>query len=297
MSRLEHSHDSASIRRRLEAGPHVSYLRDLVYGGIDGAITTLAVVAGAMGADLSARVVLIMGMANLVGDGFSMAAANFSGTRAEVDEYARLRAMEERHLDLVPEGEREEVRQIYRRKGFEAGDLERAVAVVTADRARWIDAMMIEEHGQPSVLRTPWKAALGTFAAFLLCGSIPLLPFAANLDTVGDFDGAEPMRESLLAPWRQTGRKQDRGPGLLNHNVRYNSLLSLRSDFANSINLAGSSFLSLAATALVFFGIGSAKSRWSVTSWWRSGSETLAIGIAAAGLAFAVGYGLAVVTP
>ena len=237
MSRLEHPHDSASIRRRLAAGPHVSYLRDLVYGGIDGAITTLAVVAGAMGADLSARVVLIMGMANLVGDGFSMAAANFSGTRAEVDEYARLRAMEERHLDLVPEGEREEVRQIYRRKGFEAGDLERAVAVVTADRARWIDAMMTEEHGQPAVLRTPWKAALGTFAAFLLCGSIPLLPFAAGL--------------------------------------------------------RGSSSLALGATALVFFGIGSAKSRWSVTSWWRSGLETLAIGLAAAGLAFAVGYGLA----
>jgi VIT1/CCC1 family predicted Fe2+/Mn2+ transporter len=237
MSRLEHSHDSASIQRRLAAGPHVSYLRDLVYGGIDGAVTTLAVVAGAVGADLSARVVLIMGMANLVGDGFSMAAANFSGTRAEVDEYARLRAMEERHLDLVPEGEREEVRQIYRRKGFKAGDLERAVAVVTADRARWINAMMAEEHGQPSVLRTPWKAALGTFGAFLLCGAIPLLPFAAGLPD--------------------------------------------------------SSSLALGATALVFFGIGSIKSRWSVRSWWRSGLETLAIGLAAAGLAFAVGYGLA----
>ena len=207
MSRLEHPHDSASIRRRLAAGPHVSYLRDLVYGGIDGAITTLAVVAGAMGADLSARVVLIMGMANLVGDGFSMAAANFSGTRAEVDEYARLRAMEERHLDLVPEGEREEVRQIYRRKGFEAGDLERAVAVVTADRARWIDAMMTEEHGQPTVLRTPWKAALGTFAAFLLCGSIPLLPFAAGL------------RRQLLPVARC------HGPRLLRHRLRQEPLV------------------------------------------------------------------------
>jgi vacuolar iron transporter family protein len=109
----EHGHDSASIRRRLAAGPPVSYLRDWVYGGIDGAVTTFAIVAGA---DLSPRVVLILGVANLVGDGFSMAAGDFSATRAERDEHAHLRRMEERHVDLVPEGEREEVREIYRKR-------------------------------------------------------------------------------------------------------------------------------------------------------------------------------------
>ena len=109
---LEHGHDSAAIARRLAAGPRVSYLRDWIYGGIDGAVTTFAIVAGTVGADLSPRIVLLLGAANLVGDGFSMAAANFTGTKAEREEYARLRAMEERHVDLVPEGEREEVRQI-----------------------------------------------------------------------------------------------------------------------------------------------------------------------------------------
>jgi len=136
MRKLEHGHDSASIRRRLAAGPHVSYLRDWVYGGIDGAVTTFA---GVVGADLSSRVVLILGAANLVGDGFSMAVANFSGTRAERDEHAHLRAVEERHVDLVPEGEREEIRQIYRGKGFRGADPERAVAVITASRERWVD--------------------------------------------------------------------------------------------------------------------------------------------------------------
>jgi hypothetical protein len=81
-----------------------------------------------------------------------------------------------------------------------------------------------------------WLTALSTFAAFLVCGAVPLLPFA--------------------------------------------------------VDAGGKSVLSLAATALVFFGIGSLKSRWSPTSWWRSGLETLAVGLAAAALAFGIGYWL-----
>ena len=149
-------------------------------------------------------------------------------------------AVEERHVDLVPDGEREEIREIYREKGFRGDDLERAVGVITASRERWIDTMMAEEYGQPKVLRTPWKAALSTFAAFLICGAVPLLPFV--------------------------------------------------------VNASGKSGLSLAATALVFLGIGSLKSRWSLTSWWRSGLETLVVGLAAAALAFAVGFALKILT-
>ena len=70
--------------------------------------------------------------------------------------------------------------EIYREKGFCGDDLERAVAVITASRERWIDTMMAEEYGQPKTLRAPWKAALSTFAAFLICGAVPLLPFAVN---------------------------------------------------------------------------------------------------------------------
>ena len=84
---LEHGHRPDEISKRLEAGPKASYLRDWVYGGIDGAVTTFAIVAGVVGADLSSRVVLILGAANLLADGFSMAAANFSSTRTEIEEY------------------------------------------------------------------------------------------------------------------------------------------------------------------------------------------------------------------
>ncbi|MEQ9125464.1 MAG: VIT1/CCC1 transporter family protein, partial [Alphaproteobacteria bacterium] len=75
----DHAHDAASIRDRLAAGARPSYLRDWVYGAIDGAVTTFAIVAGVVGAELSASVVLVLGAANLFADGFSMAAANYTG--------------------------------------------------------------------------------------------------------------------------------------------------------------------------------------------------------------------------
>lgn len=179
--RLEHGHSREQIRARLARGPRASYLRDLVFGGIDGAVTTFAIAAGAVGADLSTRIVLILGAANLLADGFSMAAANYSSTSTEVEEYAHLRAMEERHIAVEPDGEREEVRQILEAKGFDGDGLEHAVDIITADRDRWVDAMMADEHGLQPVARSPLRSALATFAAFVACGSVPLLPFVLGL--------------------------------------------------------------------------------------------------------------------
>jgi len=231
--RTEHRHSTAAIAERLARGPKVNYLRDWVYGGIDGAVTTFAIVAGAVGADLSTRVVLILGAANLIADGFSMAAANYSGTRAEIEDYERLRDMEERHVALYPEGERQEIRQIFQNKGFRGGQLDKLVELITSRKDHWIDTMLTEEHGLAPIQRSPRTAAASTFAAFVICGAVPLLPYA--------------------------------------------------------LGLAGSAVTATAGTALVFFLIGSVKSLWSTVSWWRSGLETLVIGMAAAGLAYAVG--------
>ncbi|MEZ5363596.1 MAG: VIT1/CCC1 transporter family protein [Bryobacterales bacterium] len=174
---LQASHTPAAIRRRLSQGPTQSYLRDFTYGAIDGAVTTFAVVSGVAGAQLPGRVVIILGLANLIGDGFSMAASNYLGVRAERQQRERLRAEEEAHIAEYPAGEREEIRQIFERKGFSNDDLDRVVRVITSDRERWVETMLAEEHGISSGGPIPWRAAAWTFAAFLLAGSIPLAPF------------------------------------------------------------------------------------------------------------------------
>ncbi|WP_411818192.1 VIT1/CCC1 transporter family protein [Hyphococcus sp. DH-69] len=174
---IEHSHRPEEIAKRLEDGPQANYLRDWVFGGIDGAVTTFAIVAGVAGAALSTNVILILGAANLLADGFSMAAGNYSGVKAEQDDYHRLREMELRHIAITPEGEREEVRQIFAAKGFEGDDLERAVEIITASHERWVKVMLEEEHGAPKVERSPKIAGLVTFLAFFVCGAVPLVPF------------------------------------------------------------------------------------------------------------------------
>jgi VIT1/CCC1 family predicted Fe2+/Mn2+ transporter len=174
---MEHEHSPDAIRRRLESGPTHNYLRDWIYGGIDGAVTTLAVVTGVAGARLSAWIILALGFANLFADGFSMAASNYLGTKAEHDDWRRLEQIEHRHIDLAPDGEREEVRQIFERRGFEGEELHRIVELTTSDRDRWVKTMLTDEYGLPHEVRSPWIAALSTFTAFLCCGLAPLLPY------------------------------------------------------------------------------------------------------------------------
>ena len=179
--KLEHTHTRAAIAARLAMGARPNYLRDFVYGGIDGAITTFAVVAGVVGASLSTPVILILGMANLLADGFSMAASNYSGTKTVTDEIDRIREIESRHIRYDPEGEREEIRQILAAKGLDGHVLEEAVQTITANRKTWIDMMVVEEYGISLNQPSPLKAAAATFTAFVICGAVPLLPFAVGL--------------------------------------------------------------------------------------------------------------------
>lgn len=182
MAELEHEHTPDAIADRIAASNH-NYIRDFIYGGIDGAVTTFAVVSGVSGAELSPSIVLILGFANLAADGFSMAASNYLGTRAEQDDYRRLEKIEYRHIEVAPEGEREEIRQIYREKGFEGDELEKAVELITAEKERWVKTMLMEEYGLPAEIRSAWAAAIATFAAFVICGLVPLLPYLFGTDS------------------------------------------------------------------------------------------------------------------
>ena len=212
---MEHEHTPEAIRARLADAPRASYLRDWIYGGIDGSVTTFAVVTGVGGAELSSRIVLILGIANLLADGFSMAASNFLGTRTEHHEAAALRARELRHITHDAEGEREEVRQIFAARGFTGEHLEGAVATVTSDVERWIDFMLAEEYGLARATRSAKASAMATFSAFVICGLVPLLPFLFHLAepfawsvamTAAAFFLIGSMRSRwLLQPWWRAG--------------------------------------------------------------------------------------------
>ena len=177
--RLRAAHTKQAVRARLQASSH-SYLRDFVYGAIDGIVTTFAVVAGVAGAGLEDRVVIILGAANLLADGFSMAVSNLLGSRAEAQQRAQALLDEERQIDLFPEGEREEIRQIYAAKGLRGDTLEAVVEAITADRELWLRTMITEELGYASSERSPMRAAMTTFLAFVALGALPLLIFAAQ---------------------------------------------------------------------------------------------------------------------
>jgi VIT1/CCC1 family predicted Fe2+/Mn2+ transporter len=195
-SSLAEEHTPHAVSARLGRKPKPSYLHDFIYGAIDGAVTTFAVVAGVQGANLDETIVIILGVANLIADGFSMAVSNYLGSRAERQRRERARREERRHIREVPAGEREEVRQIFAAKGFEGEDLERVVEVITADPEVWTETMMSEELGFSAADPNEVRAALSTFVAFLVVGFLPLAAFVYDIAGLGDV--ADPFAWSAV---------------------------------------------------------------------------------------------------
>lgn len=176
--RLHDDHQPVAVRNRLAAPMRASVLPDTVLGGIDGCVTTFAVVSGAFGAGFSPQVAIVLGFANLLADGFSMAVSNYEAGQAQLAEIASAEATERQHIALVPEGEREEIRQLFRAKGFEGSQLEQLVETLCRNPDVWVSTMLREEYGLSAEGINPLRSAFVTFAAFLAVGALPLLPFA-----------------------------------------------------------------------------------------------------------------------
>ncbi|MGR3636241.1 MAG: VIT1/CCC1 transporter family protein [Shimia sp.] len=173
----QHGHSQEEVARRIGNPPGRGLLRDIVYGGIDGSVTTFAIVAGVAGAGLSPFIIVALGIANVLADGFSMAAGNFLGTKAELDDAKRLREVERHHLETFPEGERLEIREILRLKGMDGEVLEAATDAIAANEEAAVQLMLEGEYGLAGVDPHPQRAAMATFVAFLVAGMVPLLPF------------------------------------------------------------------------------------------------------------------------
>jgi VIT1/CCC1 family predicted Fe2+/Mn2+ transporter len=180
---LQRAHEPEAIRARLRKPISHSYVGDALLGGIDGCVTTFAIIAGAIGAGFDTRIVVIVGCANLLADGASMAISNYQNARSRMELISNARKDEAHHIMMVPDGEREEIRQIFAQKGFSGDILEQIVDTITADKDRWINTMVTEELGLPTEAPNAFTAAYVTFAAFVLAGLIPLLPFLFSLFT------------------------------------------------------------------------------------------------------------------
>lgn len=151
-----------------------SYLGEFVYGGIDGCVTTFAVVAGAVGAGLDSSVILILGFANLLADGFAMSIGAYLSTRTEMANYDKHKLMEYAEVESTPESEREEVREIYAAKGFSGELLEQVVDVITSNKDTWVDVMMKDELEMIKEEKSPFWIGGVTYISFLAIGIIPL---------------------------------------------------------------------------------------------------------------------------
>ena len=208
-----HGHTQSEVEARVNRSRERNNLRDFVYGAIDGSVTTFALVAGVAGAGLSSFVIVALGLANVLADGFSMAAGNYSGTKAELDDIRRLREVEKHHLKNHREGEILELREILRGKGLNGQVLEAATEAICKNEDAWLELMLEGEYGVGGADPHPLRAALATFGAFMVAGMVPLIPFLMGMDnafrlsaisTLAVFFaiGALKARWSLVSWWR-----------------------------------------------------------------------------------------------
>ncbi len=174
-------HKKTGLFKRFE-----KYLGEFVYGGIDGCVTTFAVVAGSVGAGLDSAVIIILGFANLLADGFAMSVGAYLSTKSEQDNYHKHKQVEYWEVDNLPELERDEIREIYAAKGFKGELLDKVVEVITSDNDVWVDTMMKEELEMIKEDRSPIWIGGVTYISFILMGLIPLLVYVVDyLDAIG----------------------------------------------------------------------------------------------------------------
>ena len=153
------------------------YLPEVVYGSIDGIVTTFAVIAGSSGADLSINIILILGVSNLLADGLSMSIGSYLSKKSEQDNYKKHLKIESWEIENMPDEERREIVDIFSAKGFTGHELDIVVNRITANKKVWLDTMMKDELGLTPEKKSPFRSGLSTFLAFVLAGGIPLLVY------------------------------------------------------------------------------------------------------------------------
>lgn len=171
----------ARAAREEHGGTGSQYIGDLVYGALDGIITTFAVVSGVAGANLGTGIILIMGLANLFADGFSMATGAYLSSKSEQEYYDKERERELWEIEHFPEGERAELHEVYVQQGYSDDEARQLVEIKSRDKQRWVKAMMVDELGLMKDERHPLLNGLATLLAFIAAGAVPLLVYLVGL--------------------------------------------------------------------------------------------------------------------
>jgi VIT1/CCC1 family predicted Fe2+/Mn2+ transporter len=226
----EYNHHTEKIHA--VGGPSV---RDVMLGLNDGLVASFAVTSGVAGAFSTRGVVVMAGLSEMLGGAVSMGLAAFASARAQLEFYQSEVQREKDEIARWPDHEREEIRGIYRAKGFSGPLLDQIVGHITADPARWRNVMMREELGfGAEVAEPPLRSGITVGISYLAGAAVPVIPY-------------------LFAP------------------PSYGIIISA------------------IATIMVLFAVGAAKTLITSRAWWRSGIESMAIGIAAAAVAFGAG--------
>jgi predicted membrane protein (TIGR00267 family) len=160
--------------------PHkrTSILSDIILGGQDGLVNVLGVTLGVAAATSDTWVIIVAGLAATFAESVSMAAVAYTSTLADADFYESEREREYRHIQDVPKLEREEICEIYSRKGFKGELLDLIVDTITANKDVWVAVMMAEEHQLiPIDRKQALRSALIVGIAAIIGSIIPLVPF------------------------------------------------------------------------------------------------------------------------
>ncbi|CAD8163550.1 unnamed protein product [Paramecium pentaurelia] len=154
-----------------------NYLRSSVFGGMDGMMTTFSVVTAVIGGNFGVQAVLALGVANMIGDGLSMALGDYLSTKSEQQFFKQEREREKWEVENNLEGEKKEMVELYKKKGMEQEDAEKIMNIISRHKDAFIDIMMLEELELGGAEENPLMNALVTFIAFILFGLVPIIPF------------------------------------------------------------------------------------------------------------------------
>lgn len=176
-----HTANAISAAKEEHGGVGSQYLGEMVYGGLDGIITTFAVVSGVAGAQLGTSVILILGLANLLADGFSMATGAYLSSKSEHEYYRKEWEREAWEVKHFPDGERAELQEVYVSRGYSNEEAGQLVEIQSRNPERWVKAMMIDELGMMEDETNPLINGLVTFGSFVIAGAVPLAVYLIGL--------------------------------------------------------------------------------------------------------------------